>query len=87
MINKAFSQLTTAERTKKFDIAIRSRTDNLLNAEEIKALAKGIYFNRQYIITVHPVNRECCEALVDENELHIYIPHHLIKTEGNEICV
>ena len=87
MINKAFSQLTAAERLKKLDIVIRSRTNNLLDAEQIKALAKGIYFNRQYTITVHPADRGSCEALVEKNELRIYIPHCLIKTGGNEICV
>jgi len=79
MLNKAYSQLTAAERLRKLDVVIRSRTDNLLNAEQIKALAKGIYFHQQIKIVVHPDNRESCDALVDEkNVLHIYIPKQLI---------
>ena len=89
MTNKEFSQLTAAERLEKFDTIIRSRTNNLLNARQIKTLANGIRFNRQYIIAVHPANRKNCEVLVYKNILRIYIPRHLIKVKagGCEICV
>jgi len=79
MLNKAFSQLTEAERFKKFDAAIRRNTENLLNAEQIKALAKEIIPERQYNIMVHPAKQERCEALVgDDNVLHIFIPENKI---------
>ena len=74
MLNKAFSQLTETERFKKFDAVIRKNTDNLLNAGHIQALLNGFHLHRQYIIMVHLVNRESCEALVTDNVLHIYIP-------------
>ena len=74
MVNKVFSQLTETERFKKFDAVIRKNTDNLLTAEHIKALLNGIRLHRQYIVVVHPVNRENCEALITDNVLHIYIP-------------
>lgn len=78
MINKAFSQLTDAEKARKFDIAIRNHTDNLLTAEQIKALVRDVSPNHQYIIAVHPVKCESCEALVIENVLHIYVPDNSI---------
>jgi hypothetical protein len=82
MLNKAFSQLTEAERIKKFDTVIRRNTENLLNAERIQALLKDIQPNRQCVIIVHPVNREGCEALLsDDNVLHIYIPENQIQNE------
>jgi len=79
MLNKAFSQLTETERFKKFDTIIRRNTENLLDAEQIKALVREIQPDHQYNIIVHPANRESCEALVDENNiLHIYIPENKI---------
>ena len=82
MLNKAFSQLTEAERFKKFDAIIRKTTENLLTAEHIKVLAKGIHINQQYIIIVHLAERESCEALIDDdNILHIYIPENKIQNE------
>ena len=82
MLNKAFSQLTESERFKKFDTIVRRNTENLLDAEQIKALAQEIHPNHQYIIMVHPAKRESCEALVDEdNVLHIFIPENKIQSE------
>ena len=74
MVNKAFSQLTETERFKKFDAVIRKNTDNLLTAGHIQALLKEFRLHHQYIIMVHPVNRESCGALITDNVLHIYIP-------------
>ena len=74
MLNKAFSQLTETERFKKFDAVIRKNTDNLLNAEYIQTLLKEFRLHHQYIIIVHPANRESCEALITDNVLHLYIP-------------
>ena len=75
MLKKAFSQLTDTERFKKFDAVIRNNTENLLNAEQLNALLQGIHVNHhQYIIAVHRINRERCEALLDDNIIHIYIP-------------
>jgi len=79
MLNKAFSQLTETERFKKFDAIIRQNTENILNAEQIKALVKEIHSDHQYNIVVHPVKRESCEALLDEdNVLHIFVPENKI---------
>ena len=87
MLNKAFSQLTEAERMKKFDAAIRRNTENLLNAELIQALAAEIYLNRQYVIEIYPCKQEHCEALLDNNVLRIFIPENKIQKEkkGNQI--
>jgi hypothetical protein len=80
MLNKAFSQLTETERFKKFDAIIRQSTENLLNAEQIKALAQKINPSCQYNIMVHPSDRMSCEALLDgDNVLHIFIPENKIK--------
>jgi len=76
MKNKAFSQLTDAERVQKFDIAIRNRTGNLLDAGQIMALAQGVSFERQYIIAVHEIKQGRCCVKVDENVLHIFLPEH-----------
>lgn len=81
MTNKSFSQLTDTEKSKKFDCAVRNRTGNILNAERLCTLVAGISTNRQYIIIIHPTKQEICEALLDEDVLHIYIPKHLIINE------
>ena len=81
MYNKAFSQLTETAQYKKFDAAVRRNTGNQLNARQLKALVKGIHVKNQYIIAVHPINRERCEALLDENIIHIYIPKTKSKNE------
>ena len=81
MLNKEFLQLTDEERLKKFDSVIRRNTENLLNAELIKTMVKGIRLTRQYIIAIHPVKQKNCEALADDNVLHIYIPEQYIKNE------
>lgn len=81
MINKAFSQLTDTERARKLDIAIRNHTDNLLTAEQIKALVRDISPDHQYIIAVHSVKCDSCEALVARNVLHIYVPEQLYLNE------
>ena len=82
MLNKAFSQLAETERIKKFDTVIRRNTENLLNAELVKALLKDFQPNHQCSIRIHPVKREGCEALLsDDNVLHIYIPEIKIKNE------
>jgi hypothetical protein len=48
----------------------------------VQALLKEIHpSRRQYIIAVHPVEREGCEALLDNNVIHIYIPEKQIKNE------
>ena len=77
--NKAFLQLTDADRARKLDIAIRNHTDNLLGDEQIRVLMQSISPNHQYIIVVHPVKQDGCETLVTENELHIYVPEHLYE--------
>ena len=79
MKNKAFLQLTDAERTRKLDIAIRSHTDNLLGAGQIRDIIGRICPDHQYIIVVHPVDRDGCETLVAENVLHIYVPENLYE--------
>jgi len=83
MLKKAFSQLTETERIKKFDTAIRRHTDNILDAEQIKALIEGFNVTRQYIIAVYPTKRDFCEALIKKNVLRIYIPEQQIKKKGN----
>lgn len=80
MLNQVFKNISAAKRLRKLDVIIRSRTDNLLNAEQIKALATDIYLNHQYIIVVHPTDKENCDALIADKVLHIYIPKHLIST-------
>ena len=82
MFNKAFSQLTETEQYKKFDAAVRRNTKNLLNAEQLKVLVKEIHLNHQYIIAVYPIERERCEALLDNNVIHIFIPEHQFKNAG-----
>ena len=79
MINKAFTQLADEKKAQKFDVAIRNHTDNLLNANQIKTLVQDISLNRQYVISVHPVKQDSCEALVVKNVLHIYLPEHLYE--------
>jgi len=81
MYNKAFSQLTDAEKARKLDIAIRNLTDNLLTAEQIKTLVQGVTPSHQYSIEVHPVDREGCGALVVRNTLHIFVPEGLYRKE------
>lgn|GEM_PF-6640397 len=81
MLRQEFSLLTDAERYKKFDTVIRKRTKNMVNAKQIQELAKGIHLSRQYIIIVHPIKRESCEALIDENILHIFIPEKQLSGE------
>lgn len=79
MNNKAFAQLTDAERARKLDIAIRGHTDNLLNDRQINDLIRSISPDHQYVIVVHPVKQAGCETLVDDNVLHIYVPAHLYE--------
>ena len=85
MKNSVFLRLTETERLKKFDSVIRRNTENLLNAGYIKALAKEIHLNRQYIIAIHPAKKDNCEVLIDDNILHIYIPEQYIKTNQIKI--
>jgi len=81
MLNKAFTQLSDAERIKKFDTVIRRHTENILDAEQLQVLIQGFNVNRQYIITVYPTKKGCCEALTDGNVLRIYIPEKQIRKE------
>jgi len=81
VLKEAFSQLSDAERLKKLDTAIRRHTNNLLDAEQIKALIQELDFNRQYIITVYPTKKGRCEALIKKNVLRIYIPEQQIQKE------
>ena len=74
MLNKAFSQLSDAERVKKLITVIRKQTGIYLDAEQIKALTQNLDINRQYIITVYSANDGSCEALIEGNVLRIYIP-------------
>ena len=82
MLNKAFSLLTETEQYKKFDAIVRKNTNNLLNAEQLKALVKEIHVDNQYIIAVYPIDRDRCEALLDDNVIHIFIPEHQFKNAG-----
>ena len=74
MLNKAFSQLSDAERAKKLITVIRKQTGIYLDAEQIKALTQNLDINRQYIVTVYPSNDGSCEALIEDNVLRICIP-------------
>jgi hypothetical protein len=84
MLQQAFLQLTDEERYKKLDTVLRRSTKNMVNAEQIQELAKGIHLARQYIIIVHPIKRESCDARIDKNVLHIFVPEKHLKSEGNE---
>jgi len=78
--NKAFSQLTHADKERKLDIAVRSLTDNLIDGGQVKDLIGSISPDRQYNITVHQVKRDRFGALVDrKNVIHIFVPDHLYE--------
>ena len=81
MHNRTFAQLTDEQKARKFNIAIRNHTDNLLTAEQISALVQGVSPTHQYSIAVHPVNRDVCRAQVTGSTLHIFIPKRLYRKE------
>jgi len=81
MCNKTYSQLTDAQKTRKFDIAIRNRTGNLLSAEKVGLMNRNISLKRQYSITVHKVKDSVISVKVAKNILHIFIPESLYWKE------
>jgi len=83
MYNKAFSQLTDAEKARKLGIAIRNHAGNNLTPTQIRTLLLGISPKKQYSIAVHSVRREVCQALIANNTIHIFVPEKQCRKENS----
>ena len=80
MLNKTFSQLSNAERTRKLITVIRRQTKNLLDVGQINAFVQSLDINRQYIIAVYHVKNGSCKVFTEDNVLCIYIPEQKNNT-------